>query len=176
MNKPTFEQLSTKYAILEKIGFEEFQIKIWIMSHMDIQDKIDVQGFGKFSCKSFMNKGKSYQDLIEQVNELVRREVLFVVDKSASIIEYRFTGEAQYEFQKLLLATGVEFKRKEPYQLVDLFRDCLKEEQESSFINANMDEFFAETRKDSKKTKDFLSKYLVENASSYALFILSMLR
>lgn len=175
MNESTYQHLYPKYNILRKIGFEEYQIKIWIMAHMDIQDKIDVQGFGKFSCKSFMKKDKSYQDLIKQVNELVDREVLFIVDKNASIIEYRFNGEAQYEFQKLILGATEEFRKKDSFEVTELFRNCLKEENEPSFINTNLEEFFKDTRRDPQKIKGFLGRFLVVNASAYALFILSLL-
>lgn len=175
MNKMTYDRLSQQYDILEKIGFEEYQIKIWIMAHMDMQDKIDVQGFGKFSCKSFMKKNKSYQDLIKQVDELVSKQVLFIVDKNASIIEYRFAGEGQYEFQKMILGVIEQFRRKEDFELADLFRDCLKEENESSFINSNLKEFFKDTKQDPDKIKGFLTKFLVANASAYGLFILALL-
>ena len=175
MDEKIYRILSNRYPILEKIGFDEYQIKIWIMAHMDMQDKIDVQGFGKFSCKSFMKKNKSYQDLIKQVNELVNRQVLFIVDKHANIIEYRFNGEGQYEFQKLVLGATEQFRNRGTSELTNLFRDCLKEENESSFINSNLMEFFEQTKRDPKKIKEFLTTFLVANASAYALFLLSLL-
>jgi len=175
MDATTYGELSKRYPILEKIGFEEYQIKIWIMAHMDMQDKIDIQGFGKFSCKSFMQKGKSYHDLIQQVEDLVLHEVLFVIDKHASIKEYRFAGEAQYEFQKLILGAVGQFRNKGTSELTNLFRSCLTAENEPSFIGENLQEFFTQTQKDPKKIKDFLNTFLIANASAYALFILGLL-
>ncbi len=57
----------------------------------------------------------------------------------------------------------------------NLFRDCLKEENEPDFINTNHMEFFEQTRRDPKKIKEFLTNFLIVNASAYALFLLSLL-
>jgi len=175
MDSEIYRRLSLRYKILEKIGIDEYQIKIWIMSHMDMQDEIDAEGFGKFSCKSFMKKDKSYQYLMQQVNELVDRKVLFVVDRHASIKRYRFTGESQYEFQKLVLGVTEQFRNKGSSELANLFRNCLKEENESDFLNTNLMEFFERTKRDPTEIKKFLTKFLIANASAYALFLLSLL-
>ena len=175
MDENTFRTLSSQYKILEQIGYDEYQIKIWIMAHMDIQDKIDIEGFGKFSCKSFMKKGKSYGDLITQVKDLVNRKVLLIVDSRASPQVYRFSGEAQYEFQKLLLAATDQFRNRGASELSNLFRRCLGEEKETSFINTNVMEFFEKIKKDPEEIKKFFKKFLIANASAYGLFILGLL-
>ena len=175
MDEKIYRILSNRYPILEKIGFDEYQIKIWIMSHMDMQDKIDSEGFGKFSCKSFMKKGKSYAYLLQQVEDLVNREVLFVVDRHEAIKNYRFKGESQYEFQKLLLGATEQFRNRGTSEITNLFRNCLKEENEPDFITTNHVEFFEKTKKDPEEIKKFLKNYLITNASSYALFLLNLL-
>lgn len=175
MDSEVYRRQSLQYKILEKIGFDEYQIKIWIMSHMDMQDEIDAERFGKFSCKSFMKKDKSYKFLMQQVDELVNRKVLFVVDRHESIKRYRFTGESQYDFQKLVLGASEQFRNRGSSELSNLFRDCLKEENEPDFINTNHMEFFEQTRRDPKKIKEFLTNFLIANASAYALFLLSLL-
>ncbi|MCH7559870.1 MAG: hypothetical protein IIC67_00620 [Thaumarchaeota archaeon] len=175
MDENGFRTLSSQFKILEQIGYDEYQIKIWIMAHMDIQDRIDIEGFGKFSCKSFMKKGKSYNYLIGQVKDLVNRKVLLIVDRHASLQVYRFSGEAQYEFQKLLLAATDQFRNRGSSELANMFRRCLEEEKETSFISTNVMTFFEKTKKDPEEIKKFLTKFLIANASAYGLFILALL-
>jgi len=175
MDENAFRTLSSQFKILEQIGYDEYQIKIWIMAHMDIHDKIDAEGFGKFSCKSFMKKGKSYGDLIAQVKDLVNRKVLLIVDRHTTIHEYRFAGEPQFEFQKLLLAATDQFRNRGSSELANMFRRCLEEEKETSFISTNLMTFFEQTKRDPEEIKKFLIRFLIANASAYALFLLSLL-
>ena len=176
IDRESFETISNKYSIFEKMGYDNHQIKIWIMAHMDIEDAIDQERFGKFSCKSFMAKGKSYQDLLNEVESLVSKNILFVEDRHASIKKYRFRGEAQYEFQRFMLDTIKGIHRIENWQLKELFEKCLKEENEYNFLNhRNLDQFFSEIQTDDNRIRNFFKDFLIQNASSYGTFLLSLI-
>ncbi len=164
----------TKFNPKGIIGYDEYQVKIWILSHMDMQGTIDDQGFGKFSCKSFMEKNKLYQDLLDEVNELVAKKLLFVTDANAQIKQYRITGDSQYEFQRLILGAIQQMRKSKPYLIAELFKECLDEENERNFLTSKPNEFFQQIKQDDNHIKQFLKDYLIQNASSYATFLLSL--
>lgn len=175
MDRTIFDRLALKYKILEQIKYEDYEVKIWIMSHMDRENIIDVQGFGKFACKSFMEKGKGYADLIKVVNFLKNAQVLFIPDERAHIIQYRFVGESQYEFQRLMLDVEKVIHNKDKTELAELFNDCINKEGGSGFFAGNKIEHFRNIKQDNSKIKSFLYNFLNSNATSFANFVLKLL-
>ena len=126
MDSEIYRRLSLRYKILEQIGYDQYQIKIWIMSHMDIQDKIDIEGFGKFSCKSFMKKGKSYNYLIAQVKDLVNRKVLLIVDRHHPFKYIDFQERLNMNFKNYYLQLQNNFVIEGHPNLQTCLEDVLK--------------------------------------------------
>ena len=175
MEKADFTLLSSKYDILKRIKFHEYEIKIWVMSHMDKKRMIDVQGFGEFTCESFMNKGKNYSDLINMVNFLTERGVFFIVDKNSDLIQYRFDGDSQFKFKNLMRNVKKEMLRRDPSELASLFYNCLENEEKLGIFSGNKQEHFRVLKKTNGAIEKFLYDFLNSNATSYANFILQLL-
>lgn len=174
MNEEQFSRLSLRFDILNQMGFNDYKLKIWIMSHMDQAIMIDAEGFGRYSCKSFMDAGLKYEEYVKIAEKLVDLGIFYKPAPNAPIMQYKFKGEAQQYFKKLLIEVEREITKQDPYDVFSLFSECLDKQNEPNFIVGNKKEYFTKLHQDPSEIKVFLKNFLIANATSYGIFILSL--
>jgi len=96
-----------QYPIIEKIGSEFFEVKLWILlKGMQSQtgENISVASLGHKPCHAMMKSGITYETIENQLKVLAEKKLIEISDPQITRAQRKFLvdGKAAYELNQLL--------------------------------------------------------------------------